>query len=132
MDFHTYTTMRDWVRRAEPEDRFANDLDGFYREVFADAARMNSGQLLGQGKNERDWERLRKPYYNVWPAIVPMLTRLNLDLDSSLIHLPLPVLCVRFPKDVAKNPLNFDWEGQSIPIRSILMGYINEKTGCRC
>jgi hypothetical protein len=32
MDFHTYTTMRDWVRRAEPEDRFANDLDGFCAE----------------------------------------------------------------------------------------------------
>ena len=61
--------------------------------------------------------------------VVPMLTRLNLDLDSSLIHLPLPVLCVRFPKDVAKNPLNFDWEGKNIPIRSILMGYINEKMG---
>jgi len=30
--------------------------------------------------------------------MVPMLTRLNLDLDSSLIQLPLPLLCVRFPK----------------------------------
>ena len=117
MDFFSYTTMRDWSRRSMPEDRFANDLDGFYREVFADAARVRSGQLLGQGKNEHDWERLRKPYYNVWPAIVPMLTRLSLDLDSCLIRLPLPVLCIRFPKDVARHPLTFDWKGATIPIR---------------
>ena len=128
MDFYTYTTMRDSARRFAPE-RFANDLDGFYREVFADAHRIQSGQLLCQGKNERDWERLRKPYYNVWPAIVPMLTRLNLDLDSSLIHLPLPVLCVRFPKDVAKNPLKFDWDGEVFTIHAILMGYMDEKAG---
>ena len=78
--------------------------------------------------NERDWEKLRRPYYNVWPAIVPMLTRLNLDLDSSLIRLPLPVLCIRFPKD-AKNPLKFAWKGTEVSIRCILMGYINDETG---
>src|SRR5271157_939721 len=129
MDFFSYTTMRDWARRAMPEDRFTNDPDGFYSRVFADAARIHSGQLLGQGKNERDWERLRRPYYNVWPAIVPMLTRLDLDLDSSLIQIPLPTLCIRFPKDVEKNPLKFDWKRTTIPIRCILMGYINEETG---
>ena len=128
MDFFSYTTMRDWARRAV-QDRFADDLDGFYGRVFPDAARVHSGQLLGQGKNERDWERLRRPYYNVWPAIVPMLTRLDLDLDSSLIQIPLPTLCIRFPKDVEKNPLKFDWKGAAVPIRCILMGYINGETG---
>jgi len=129
VDFFSYTTMRDWARRAMPEDRFANDPDGFYGRVFTDAARIHSGQLLGQGKNERDWERLRRPYYNVWPAIVPMLTRLDLDLDSSLIQIPLPTLCIRFPKDVGKNPLKFDWKGAMVPIRCILLGYINGETG---
>jgi hypothetical protein len=37
MDFHTYTTMRDWARRVSPSDRFANDIDHFYREAMADA-----------------------------------------------------------------------------------------------
>lgn len=32
-------------------------------------------------------EKLRK---HVWPSIVPMLTRLTLDLDSSLVNLPMP------------------------------------------
>ncbi len=129
MDFYTYTTMRDWARRMSPDERSFNDIDGFYREVLANAYRVRSGQLFGQATNERDWEKLRRPYYNVWPAIVPMLTRLNLDLDSSLIRLPLPVLCVRFPKDVARNPLKFEWKGEEVPVRCILMGYINDETG---
>ena len=86
MDFHIYTTLRDWARRATPEDRLVNDLDAFYGKTFSDAYRMRSGQFMGQMLNERDWEKARRPYYNVWPAVVPMLTRLNLDLDSALIR----------------------------------------------
>ena len=76
---------------------------------------------------KRDWERAHRPYYNVWPSIVPMLTRLNLDLDSSLIQLPLPALCIRCPKQ--KNPLTFPWKGEEVQIRCMLMGEINEGRG---
>jgi len=95
--------------------------------VFADAVKLGSGQFFGQIANERDWERERRPYYNVWPSIVPMLTRLNLELDSALIQLPLPALCIRFPK--IKNPLTFDWKGEEVQIRCMLMGEINEGRG---
>jgi hypothetical protein len=121
MLFHSYTTVHDCARRSLPRG------DDFYKEAMADAVRMRSAQFLAQLVNERDWERQRKPYYNVWPSIVPMLTRLNLDLDSSLIQLPLPALCVRFPKEM--NPLQFDWKGQSVPIRCILIGDMNEGKG---
>ncbi len=129
MDFHSYITMRDWTRRAMPGDRLGNDIDFFYKQAMADAVRQRSGQFLGQMLNERDWEKARRPYYNVFPSIIPMLTRLNLDLDSSLIRLPLPVLCVRLPKDTAKNPLTFDWKDEKIAVRSMLLGEINDGTG---
>ena len=35
MDFHTYTTMRDWNRRMDPDDRPAQDIDLFYRRAIA-------------------------------------------------------------------------------------------------
>ena len=127
MDFHNYTTMRDWTRRSMPEDRFANDPDQFYQQVMADAIRQRSSQFLAQMLNERDWERNKKPYYNVFPSIIPMLTRLNLDLDSSLIQLPLPALCIRLPKD--KNPLMFDWQGKQVSIGCMLIGKINDGGG---
>ena len=98
----------------DPDDRHAQDIDQFYRRAMAEAHQMRSGQFFGQMLNERDWEKARRPYYNLWPSIVPMLTRLNLDLDSDLIRLPLPVPCIRFPKDPAKNPLRFDWKGDEV------------------
>jgi hypothetical protein len=128
MDFHTYTTMRDWTRRADPEDRNAQNMDQFYTEAIIHAHQVQSGQFLGQTLNERDWEKARRPYYNMWPSIIPMLTRLNLDLDSDLIQLPLPALCIRFPKDLAKNPLKFDWKGEEVAVRCIMMGEINQGT----
>jgi len=129
MDFHTYTTMRDWTRRADPDDRPAQDIDQFYKRTLKDAVGMGSAQFFAQMLNERDWEKARRPYYNLWPSIVPMLTRLNLDLDSNLIQLPLPALCIRFPKDTAKNPLKFEWKGDEVSVRCIMMGEINEGTG---
>ena len=36
MDFLTYTTMRDWTRRASPEDRLAHDIGPFYKQALAE------------------------------------------------------------------------------------------------
>ena len=60
MDFHTYTTMRDWMRRADPDDRPAQDIDRFYRRAQAEAGKMGSAQFFAQMLNERDWEQARK------------------------------------------------------------------------
>jgi hypothetical protein len=51
MDFHTYTTMRDWTRRVDPDDRPAQDIDQFYRRAILDAQKMGSGQFFGQMHN---------------------------------------------------------------------------------
>jgi hypothetical protein len=123
MEFWNYSTTREACKKAG----VIETADEFYRTAFADAVRLNSGQFFGQLFNERAWEEARRPYYAVWPSIVPMLTRLNLDLDSSLIQLPLPALCIRFPKE--KNPLTFDWKGKETPIQCMLMGEINDGRG---
>jgi hypothetical protein len=123
MDFWNYTTLREACRKSGGIEA----ADEFYQAAFAEAVIMRSGQFFGQITNERDWEREKRPYYNVWPSIVPMLTRLNLDFDSALIQLPLPALCVRLPK--AENPLAFDWKGEEVQIRCMLMGGINDGRG---
>lgn len=56
-----------------------------------------------------------------------MLTRLDLDLDSALIQLPMPALCIRLPKQ--QNPLLFRWKDQPFDIRSMLLSEINEGHG---
>ena len=123
MNFHNFTTLRDATKRSGVNET----ADDFYRAAFAAAVAQGSGQFYGQLMNERDWEQAHRPYYNVWPSIVPMLTRLNLDLDSALIKLPVPALCVRFPEQ--NNPLAFDWKGKQTEILCMLMGEINEGRG---
>ena len=129
MDFHTYTTMRDWTRRADPDDRPAQDIDLFYKRAMADAQKMGSGQFFGQMLNERDWEKARRPYYNMWPSIIPMLTRLNLRprFRSDPTAAPRPVHPL--PERPAKNPLKFEWKGDEVAVRCIMLGEINEGTG---
>ena len=123
MDFHHFTTNRE----ACGKSRLVNTADEFYTMAFEKALERASSQFYQQLTSERTWEEARKPYYNVWPSIVPMLTRLNLDLDSALIQLPLPALCIRLPKQ--HNPLAFQWDNQPIEIRSILLSEINEGHG---
>ena len=101
MDFFTFTTNREACSKAG----VADDADEFYELAFTEAIALASSQFFNQLNTERDWEQARKPYYNVWPSIVPMLTRLDLDLDSGLIQLPMPALCIRLPKQ--QNPLTF-------------------------
>ncbi len=120
MDFYTYTTTREACSKAGLDDA----PDAFYQTVLADALAIQSAQFFFQLNNERDWEQQKRPYYNVWPSIVPMLTRLNLDLDSGLIQLPMPALCVRLPKQ--NNPMTFDWRGQPFQIRCMMMGDMGE------
>jgi hypothetical protein len=120
MDFYTYTTTRDACSRAG----FDGDGEAFYEAAMTDSLAVQSSQFFFQLSNERDWEQARRPYYSVWPSIVPMLTRLNLALDSGLIQLPMPALCIRLPKQ--QNPMTFEWQGRSHEIRCMLMGDMGE------
>ncbi len=95
--------------------------------AFEKALQRASSQFYQELHSERTWKQARKPYYNVWPSIVPMLTRLNLDLDSALIQLPLPALCIRLPKQ--HNPLTFHWDDQLLEICSLLLSEINDGRG---
>ncbi len=123
MDFHMFITNRE----ACSKSRLVDSSEEFYAMAIADAVARESPQFYQQVKSERFWEESRKPYYNVWPSIVPMLTRLNLDLDSSLIQLPLKALCIRLPKH--QNPMSFQWQDEPHEIRSILLSEINDGLG---
>ena len=116
MDFHTYAITRDAARKGGRIE----EPDEFYRAALDHGARNPAGGMVSQMIAEQAWEQAQRPYYNVWPSIVLMLTRLNLDLDSTLVQLPTPALCVRLPKQ--DNPLTFDWDGKPAQIQSILMG----------
>lgn len=55
---------------------------------------------------EEDWINHRRPYYNVWPAVVPMAERLRLDIPSEAMPTRKETLCLKLP--VKNNPLSWD------------------------
>ena len=67
----------------------------FYAAALAGGVRTGNGLAMGEGL----WKQLRRPYYQVWPAIIPALLNLRLDIESALIGTPTQALVVRLPLD---------------------------------
>lgn len=71
---------------------------------------------------ETDWHEGNRPYYNLWPSIIPALTKLKMDADSQFFRLPLDQLLVRFP--VQHNPLTWEDKGKEWSVRAVLAGNV--------
>ena len=128
MEFHTYRTIRDLAKHAVPKYVRKQNPRWLYEQLTAESHPIND-ELLVQAMGELKWEGLKRPYYNLYPSIIPMLTRLNLAVDSGLIRLPMTSLCVRLPKDPGKNPLKFDWKGRQVQVCCILATDMDETEG---
>lgn len=100
MEFHGFETYHDVVRRngsSESPRKYydrANDIiktmPGVDGPSYASVVLMNF--------TERDWLLDGRPYYSVWPSIVPSLLKLKLDIDSKHCQLPMASLLLRFAK----------------------------------
>src|SRR5664279_325191 len=117
MQFHERETMYQVVRRLSA---YPYDANRFYLDSI-ERFRGTDANAAGQSRSEWNWTAARRPYYSVWPAIIPMLVKLNLAMKSSEFRSPLPDLLVRLPK--INNPLSFESGGQRHEVRSILASH---------
>lgn len=115
MKFYERETLFQTFRRRNAK---INQLEDFYSSQIKIHEQAGDRAGAQQCEVEFHWSMARRPYYSVWPAIVPMLTSLNMNVTSSLIKLPLSELLVRLPVD--NNPLTFVQNGCKYSIRSIL------------
>ena len=92
MKFHEYKTLWEEVRGRLPR---GVSEEMFYAKATAGGVRAGNGLALAEGI----WKHLPRPYYQVYPAIIPALLNLRLDIQTSLIHTPMPALLVRLPAD---------------------------------
>ena len=115
MDFWQYRTIYQSLKATYPNI----NPDQQYRESMDACLASGSVASAHQVESEYVWAKNKKPYYSVYPSIIPMLTRLNLDIDSGLVKIPMDVLCIRFPK--SHNPLIFTFEDQRYEMRAIMM-----------
>jgi len=122
MDFHVFPTLYQTMKKADPTTGSPSD---YYSKALA--ASYGTGQVItiSQLEAERAWGKAKKPYYNIYPSILPMLTKLNLDIRSSLISLPMDTLCIRLPKSLTTKTLSFSFQGEQYAVRSILVSKAN-------
>ncbi len=92
MKFHEYKTLWEEVWGRLP--RHVTE-EKFYSVAMAGGVWAGNGLVLAEGI----WKQLHRPYYQVYPAIIPTLLNLRLDIQTSLIHTPMPALLVRLLAD---------------------------------
>ena len=121
MEFYKYQPL--WCLLKQVGNRsFFGNKEQFFAHYSETAELSNNPFAYRRGLLEDLWERIERPYYNLYPAIVPMLLGLRLDIPcSSLKDISIQPIEVRLPKDLtALEAPGLVWaEGR---IKSLLMG----------
>jgi len=99
----------------------------FYNLLLAEAnVNLNHDAIVAhnQWTMEWDWHESGRPYYNVYPGIIPYLAKLKeQNVPASCVNLPLKTLVFRLPDcDFFK----MEFQGKKYQLRSILVGSYNE------
>ena len=69
---------------------------------------------------EQKWFNNKRPYYNIYPSIIPSLIKISLDkLTVDHVNLPLPGLLIRFPD--SNHPLRFWHEDKEYSLKTIMV-----------
>ncbi len=115
MQWHTYITIHEWARRLRGK-RSVPDINTFYRlaqeRLVAEYSRRagnppTAPSLEGMHAEDAErivaecqWHAMKRPYYNIWPAIADAFITTRLDLPCEFV---IPILakmpdaiCIRF------------------------------------
>jgi hypothetical protein len=110
LDFYTFLKNNSGYKKAD----FLS-VEDFYRGLTRSAEAQNDVFVFRQSKMELSWINAKKPYYNIYPVIFPMVKNLNLDVPCNMVQCPLDVLCLKLP-ELPNNPFVFN--GQ--PVRTVM------------
>lgn len=119
MDFYDYATMHDLLRRAgltkEPPAVFYRELQ---TAACLERARGVPAMAVEYNRytSEYNWCHAGRPYYKLWPGIIPLLAGIGVDVPVDYLRLPFHAFLVRMPTQ--DNPLRIDDEHV---VRSILV-----------
>lgn len=90
-------------------------LDEWIRSIPAPSCQRS------QLRSEWEWVQARRPYYDLYPAIIPLLKKVDLwDVPVDKVVPPLPQLVIRLPK--SEHSLHFDTNGARHWLQSVLFG----------
>jgi len=121
MQFYEHTDyfqiMKKMSRHFEFDGDDYTDPQSFYGDMIESSQRLNDVFTYRQSMLELDWINHDKPYYNIYPAISPLVDKLKLDIPCSAISPPEGTLCLRLPVG-NNNP----YKAGDSDIRTVLFG----------
>lgn len=118
MEFYKHQSLWTIFKQSGQRHSFKtkDDLLNWYAQS---AERANNAFGFRRALLESSWERMERPYYNLYPAIIPMLLKLRLDIPcSSLKDISIQPIEVRLPEALEAPGLVWP-QGR---IKSLIMG----------
>ncbi len=140
MEFYDFHPTYEFIKRAGLSSRTALEwyddelkrtmVDAFYKSDQQARGQLNQDQAIApvigniQMACERDWEEHKKPYYKVFPNLLPYFVDTKLDVPSEFFQLPFPAFVIRLPSEHDVDILRIDDKHY---VKSILVGGNREK-----
>jgi hypothetical protein len=118
MNFYRYQTLWSLLKKIGHRGAFSSK-EQFFDHYMHTAEMSGDCFAFRRAALEKSWEELQCPYYHLYPAIVPMLLRLNLDIPCSVLKsISVQPIEVRLPNTLEAPGLV--WPGGRV--QSLLMG----------
>lgn len=128
MNFHEFTTIYDVIKRSgladvPVEEWYKSEIERTMVQAIS-MARQGEESLTPVIGNmqmavELDWEKAKRPYYKIFPKLLPYFVDTKLDVPSEFFKLPFPSFLVRLPEQHSVDCLKID---DNYYVRSILVG----------
>lgn len=116
MKFYDWTLLQNYIRKKYPTAPIAKaKLQDFCKITLAamlrdgttvkldspDPVERQTGVDICRVYLDQHWDNIQRPYYNLWPVVVPMFLKVKLSVPCNCLRLPFSTFVLRLPKQAA-------------------------------
>lgn len=118
MNFYKYQSLWSLLKQVQCRS-FFESKEQFFDNYIQGAEGSDNAFMFRRGLLEKIWEDIDRPYYNLYPAVIPMLLNLRLDIPcSTLLDISVQPIEIRLPEKLDAPGLVWP-EGK---VKSLLIG----------
>lgn len=114
MNFHDHTLLYEYLKREYP-DIAKQGAETFYREKMVELRqtyRINRNRhcitAYNQSHAEMTWHKLGRPYFKIFPNLLPMFMNTKLAVPGKYLHSPFSNFLIRLPENHGCEELTVD------------------------
>jgi hypothetical protein len=117
MEFFEFVTVYDVARRQTPKLTQADFVTWAQAMVQRNQTDPRQQAVeMNRFETENVWTENGRPYFKIWPAVIPLLANVSIDVPIANLRLPFSAFVLRLPKQ--QNPLFVDTDH---PVKSLMV-----------